>query len=329
MSDSNLMPKTDYIMPLSAEEKAQLEQCETVITAGLKSFMDVAEALTVVKEKKLYREYRTWEEYCRSRWGMSASRSYQITSAMDTAKHIQTLTGVTMPNENVVREVRKHAVEDQPAIVAKAAVIAAAQNREMTQADIQAAATPPPPLNEDDQMRKRVLETRCAPIIKQMTDNVLTPAKAWDLWMTISKCQPVVRSDMLRLGLTSTPVILELNEWHKKGRDSYGEVVRSGHVQMADKSIPAVRATMTDLHDYSREKAEEYRRQAAALKDVEKGIEPVNLTLYTNDHQRNAEILSSMLGERQARKTAWAVMARTFSKRKVSRLATMAAMVAQ
>lgn len=315
---------TDIILPLTSDEKAQLEQCETVIAAGLKSFMDVAEALTLVKEKKLYREYRTWEDYCRTRWAISASRSYQITSAMETAKQIQTLTGVSIPNEAVTRELRRYPVEDQPRIAVAAAAIAAAQNREMVKTDIEIVTAPPPPLSEDDQLRKQVLGTRCAPIIKQMTDDVLTPAKAWDLWMTVSKCQPVVRGDMLRLGLTNDKVILELNEWHKKGRDSYGEVVRSGYVQMVERTVPISKATMSDLHDYSREKAEEYRRQAAALKDAEKGIQPVNLTLYLNDPQRNAEILLSMLGERHARKTARAVLARTFSKRKVSRLATMA-----
>jgi len=58
---------------LQIEEQEALQQYEAVIEKGLQTFYEVGQALAFIREKKLYRaEYKTFEDYCRERWGISA-----------------------------------------------------------------------------------------------------------------------------------------------------------------------------------------------------------------------------------------------------------------
>lgn len=64
---------------LSQKEADQLMDCEQVIQRGLDGFLAVAGALVTIREGKLYRyKFATFEEYCQTRWEMSARRAQQI-----------------------------------------------------------------------------------------------------------------------------------------------------------------------------------------------------------------------------------------------------------
>lgn len=59
---------------LTHDEQCELKQCEETIERGLHTFHEVGAALLVVRDKRLYRKsHRTFEEYCRERWGMANS----------------------------------------------------------------------------------------------------------------------------------------------------------------------------------------------------------------------------------------------------------------
>lgn len=57
---------------LSTTEAEHLADCETIIAAGLASFVEVGEALADVRDSRLYRQtHGTFEDYCSDRWGLS------------------------------------------------------------------------------------------------------------------------------------------------------------------------------------------------------------------------------------------------------------------
>jgi hypothetical protein len=87
---------------------AALAECERVIERGLKTFIEVGDALARIRDKRLYRDtHRTFEGYCRARWDFDASRARQLISAAKTVTLV-TVGGQPAPiSERVARELRR------------------------------------------------------------------------------------------------------------------------------------------------------------------------------------------------------------------------------
>ncbi len=51
----------------------QMEMAEKCISAGMKMFLEVSEALLLIKQNRLYEiaQFRSFEEYCSDRWGFN------------------------------------------------------------------------------------------------------------------------------------------------------------------------------------------------------------------------------------------------------------------
>jgi hypothetical protein len=89
---------------LTTEEITQLDTCEATIRAGMQTFIDVGEALLLIRDARLYRaEFGTFEDYCRQRWGMVASRARQLIGAAGVVRNLETVTTVTPANEAQAR----------------------------------------------------------------------------------------------------------------------------------------------------------------------------------------------------------------------------------
>lgn len=120
-------------MMLTMEEAADLKSLEARVEVGLATFVDVGLALIEIRERRLYRAmHRTFETYCRDRWGMAASRARQLIAAANVVRDLETVTTVTPANERVARclaplppeqraEVWREAVETAPGGVVTAA----------------------------------------------------------------------------------------------------------------------------------------------------------------------------------------------------------------
>lgn len=68
---------------LDKKDALDLQKYESVIERGQKNFIEVGQALFVIKQRKLYRAaFDTFEEYCQERWGWGASRARQICGAV-------------------------------------------------------------------------------------------------------------------------------------------------------------------------------------------------------------------------------------------------------
>lgn len=75
---------------LTIEENDSLLQCENIIDAGLKTFVDVGNALAKIRGGKLYRlSHGTFEDYCQDRWGIARRSAYQMIAASVTVENVR------------------------------------------------------------------------------------------------------------------------------------------------------------------------------------------------------------------------------------------------
>ncbi len=102
---------------LNPRETAQLESYEAAIKAGLQTFYEVGNALLAIRDARLYRrDFGTFEDYCRNRWGMGASRARQLIGAADVAANIEGVTTVTLSNEAQARALASLAADVQQVV---------------------------------------------------------------------------------------------------------------------------------------------------------------------------------------------------------------------
>ena len=77
---------------LTVADKARRKKLETVIQAGLKTFIDVGQALEAVRAEKLYRDkWKTFEAYCEDMFELSRNRAYQLIDAAKTVKRLESM----------------------------------------------------------------------------------------------------------------------------------------------------------------------------------------------------------------------------------------------
>ena len=90
---------------MTLAEAQRLDRCETIITRGMKTFIEVGNALSEIRDNQLYRaEHRTFEEYCRRRWGWTSSRARQLIGAAETVTNVTAIGGAAPETESQARE---------------------------------------------------------------------------------------------------------------------------------------------------------------------------------------------------------------------------------
>jgi hypothetical protein len=87
---------------LNSSEAARLTVLEDKIAAGLRTFVEVGLALVEIRDGRLYREaYRTFDSYCRDRWGFGRRHAYQVIDAAAVVQNVrncaQTGGGINVP----------------------------------------------------------------------------------------------------------------------------------------------------------------------------------------------------------------------------------------
>lgn len=75
---------------ISISESARLVALEKVIERGLSSFIEVGEALWEIRDSKLYRiEFKTFENYCRKKWGFKRHNAFDLIDTASAAKNVE------------------------------------------------------------------------------------------------------------------------------------------------------------------------------------------------------------------------------------------------
>src|SRR5262245_34442237 len=83
---------------LAVRERQRLAELETVIDQGMRTFLDVGNALLEIRESRLYREtHDTFAGYGEERWSFTDRRARQLMSAAATG------TRVPVPSERHAR----------------------------------------------------------------------------------------------------------------------------------------------------------------------------------------------------------------------------------
>lgn len=105
----------DSLVSLSKDEELTLSGCEQVIERGLKTFVEVGEALITIRDGRLYRAtHGTFEAYCVERWGLPRNRAYQFVDAAETVAQMSTIVDIHFPRESLVRPLTP--LRDTPSI---------------------------------------------------------------------------------------------------------------------------------------------------------------------------------------------------------------------
>lgn len=75
-----------------------------------------------IRDSRLYRvEHKTFEDYCKNKWKMTASRARQLIGSSERVRNIESVTTVTPKTEAVTRPLTKLPAEQQPvALICKA-----------------------------------------------------------------------------------------------------------------------------------------------------------------------------------------------------------------
>lgn len=77
---------------LSQDEQAELEALESEVASGIQAFVRMGNALTAIRDKKLYRRtHGTFEAYCEQKWGIKRGRAYQFIEAAEVILNLQAL----------------------------------------------------------------------------------------------------------------------------------------------------------------------------------------------------------------------------------------------
>jgi len=72
---------------MSVRETHPLAELEKTIARGKQRLMKMGLALGVIRDQRLYRrEYGSFEEYCRAKWGCGRQRAYQLIKAAAAGK---------------------------------------------------------------------------------------------------------------------------------------------------------------------------------------------------------------------------------------------------
>lgn len=115
-----------------------LARLEQVIQRGLETFIEVGNALSQIRDRRLYAQsHQSFEEYCKERWGLKQSRAYQLMDAAQTIENLsQSSTIVELPkNEAQCRPLTKLPPEQQAEAWQEA--VQSAPNGKVTAAHVQ------------------------------------------------------------------------------------------------------------------------------------------------------------------------------------------------
>lgn len=124
---------------LSQTEADRLQQLESVIDRGKQAFIEVGTALVEIRVNRLYRsEFKTFEEYCQSKWGFSRQFANRTIESSGIASALETT--VSISNERTAREFISVPAEDRSSVAEQAKAIAAEQGRDtINSADVKRA----------------------------------------------------------------------------------------------------------------------------------------------------------------------------------------------
>lgn len=85
----DIVIKEEPVKPMSVLERKRLDQLEEVVVVNFRSFVQVGQALSEIRDRQLYRErYRTFDRYVKELFDIGARRAYQLIDAAEVVKNV-------------------------------------------------------------------------------------------------------------------------------------------------------------------------------------------------------------------------------------------------
>jgi len=101
---------------LTTSESKKLSEHEETIKRGLSTFIEVGAALLAIRDARLYRrDYSTFEDYCRQRWGMSKPQAIRLIQAAEVTENLVPMGTIFPTNERQARPLAQLPAEEQAA----------------------------------------------------------------------------------------------------------------------------------------------------------------------------------------------------------------------
>lgn len=124
-------------MTLIVTGHRSLEELETIINRGARAFIEVGNALTEIRDRKLYRSsFKTFESYCRDRWGFSNKNAYHLIDATAVIKQLPKVLSSEIKNARQARALSTVPEHQRQAVLHAAIETAQKECRPMTGRDI-------------------------------------------------------------------------------------------------------------------------------------------------------------------------------------------------
>jgi len=273
---------------LSEQERQQLSDDEQQIEDGKKSIFD---GLGDIREKKLYREYGTFEDYVEKRWGFTARRANQLLAAGQAADTLRQAlpVGTDVPNsEYPLRPIAGLGADEMVATYALALEISNGAS----------------PTHDDVVRAKRERGDAKEQALRQLeasvgVDHLIVeahnggdPVQLLALADLIASCERPIQAIAVRAQLHDRALIRGLNELHRRDSDTAAEILSSGYLQFGDGSaIKLADASSKHLRRLLDEKFREHQQQ---VRD-NRGGEPVSVVLFNGDAERTFDAIRWVL----------------------------------
>jgi hypothetical protein len=140
---------------LTQTETSKLADLEQVIERGKNTFVEVGNALSEIRDSRIYRAtHATFEDYCRERWDWSKRSAYQFIAAAEVVENVRNC-AQKPTTESQARPLAKLEPEQQPAAWEKAQDIAKEEGKPVTARHVEQAVaqivTPEPIRTESDE----------------------------------------------------------------------------------------------------------------------------------------------------------------------------------
>jgi hypothetical protein len=187
---------------MTKPERIQLEELETVISNGIQTFAEVGNALLAIQEGKLYRAgYKTFERYCREKWGFVQQSATRFIRAAEVIDNLKSEPMGSLPqSERVARPLTKLPASEQPAAWQAATDKAQSEGRTVRARDVEEAveekrakeeAAAQPATDESRGPSKGVrLASEAIACLSRIPKNDRTRAEAWSMvsnWLKANK----------------------------------------------------------------------------------------------------------------------------------------------
>jgi hypothetical protein len=105
------------------DPKARLAELEEIVQRGQRSFVEVGRALRAIRDENLYElAFDTFAAYCKTRFGMTRPRAYQLIDACDVVDNLSTNVDKLPTSEGVSRALAALSANDQVDVWQQAAL---------------------------------------------------------------------------------------------------------------------------------------------------------------------------------------------------------------